>query len=260
MPALVALIRPVSSTIADCELTHLERLPIDVQRARAQHAAYAYVLRDRDCRVVTLPGADDLPDSVFVEDTAIVLDEIAIITRPGAPARRAEVATVAAELARHRPVTRMQPPATLDGGDVLRLGHTLFVGASSRTGSDGIAALRTAAEPFGYRVVPVALTGCLHLKTAATAVAADRLLVNPQWVDTSVFGSVQRIEVAAHEPFGANALLVGDHVICAAAFPATCERLVNAGLAVHTVDVSELAKAEGGVTCCSIIFEDRPEA
>jgi dimethylargininase len=257
VPALVALIRPVSSAITDCELTHLERVPIDVQRARAQHAAYASALRDRDCRVVTLPGADDLPDSVFVEDTAIVLDEIAIITRPGAPARRAEVATVAAELARHRPVTRMQPPATLDAGDVLRIGRTLFVGASSRTGSDGIAALRTAAEPFGYRVVPVALTGCLHLKTAATVVAADRLLVNPQWVDTGAFGSVHRIEVAAHEPFAGNALLVGDHVICAAAFPATSERLVSAGIAVHTVDVSELAKAEGGVTCCSIIFEDR---
>lgn len=254
MPGLVALTRPVSSAIADCELTHLERVPIDVPRARAQHAAYATALRERDCRVITLPGADDLPDSVFVEDTAIVLDEIAIITRPGAPSRRAEVDAVAAELARHRPVTRMQPPATLDAGDVLRIGRTLFVGASGRTGSAGIAALRTAAEPFGYRVVPVALTGCLHLKTAATAVAADRLLVNPQWVDTSAFGKVQRIEVAPHEPFAGNALLVGDHVIYAAAFPATCERLVSAGIAVHTVDVSELAKAEGGVTCCSIVF------
>ena len=259
MPGLVALTRPVSSAFADCELTHLERVPINLQRARAQHAAYVSALRDRGCRVVTLPGADDLPDSVFVEDTAIVLDEIAILTRPGAPSRRAEVATVAAELARHRPVTRMQPPATLDGGDVLRIGRTLFVGASGRTRSDGIAALRTAAEPFGYRVVPVAFTGCLHLKTAATAIAADRLLVNPQWVDTSAFGNVQRIEIAAHEPFAGNALLIGDHVICAAAFPATCERLVSAGIAVHTVDVSELAKAEGGVTCCSIIFEDRPE-
>jgi dimethylargininase len=255
VPGLVALTRPVSSAIADCELTHLEHVPIDVQRARVQHAAYASALRDRDCRVVTLPAAHDLPDSVFVEDTAIVLDEIAIITRPGAPSRRAEVATVAAELAHHRPVTRMQSPATLDGGDVLRIGRTLFVGASSRTGSDGIAALRTAAEPFGYRVVPVPLTGCLHLKTAATAIADDRLLVNPQWVDTGAFGNVQRIEIAAHEPFAGNALLVGDHVIYPSAFPATYERLVSAGLTVHTVDVSELAKAEGGVTCCSIVFE-----
>lgn len=256
MPGLVALTRPVSSAMADCELTHLERVPIDVQRARTQHAAYVSALCDHECRVITLPGADDLPDSVFVEDTAVVLDEIAIITRPGAPSRRAEVAAVAAELARHRTVTRMQPPATLDAGDVLRIGRTLFVGASSRTGSDGIAALRSAAEPFGYRTVPVALTGCLHLKTAATAIAADRLLVNPRWVDSGAFGNVQCIEVAAHEPFAGNALLVGDHVIYPAAFPATCERLLSAGIAVHTVDVSELAKAEGGVTCCSIIFEE----
>jgi dimethylargininase len=237
-----------------CELTHVQRVAIDIDRARAQHAAYVDALGGAGCRIIELPAAPDLPDSVFVEDTAVVLDEIAILTRPGAPSRRAEVAAVAEELARHRSVTRMQAPAALDGGDVLRIGRTLFVGMSARTNVAGAARLQEAVTPFGYSVVPIALTGCLHLKTAVTAVAPDLLLMNPDWVGAACFGDVRRIEIAPDEPFAANALLIGERVIHASEFTRTERRLRDAGIDVLPVDVSELAKAEGGVTCCSIIL------
>lgn len=252
--ARIALTRPVSAAMAHCELTHVQRVPIDVERARAQHAAYADALREAGCRVIELAAAPDLPDSVFVEDTAVVLDEIALITRPGAASRRAEVAAVAAELVRHRPVTRLESPATLDGGDVLRIGRTLFVGASSRTNAGGVAALRDAVAPFHYRVVPVPLSGCLHLKTAVTPVAPDLLLVNPAWIDAHCFGDTRRIEISSDEPFAANALLIGERVLHASEFTTTSRRLRAAGIDVLPVDVSELARAEGGVTCGSIIF------
>jgi dimethylargininase len=253
--SLVALTRSVSSALGDCELTHLDRGPIDIHRARVQHSAYVDALHECGCHVVRLPDLDSQPDSVFVEDTAIVLDEIAIVTRPGAPSRLGEIASVAAELERHRPVVRIRAPATLDGGDVLRIGRVLYVGASSRSSSDGVSQLRAAAAPSGYSVVPVALAGCLHLKTAVTAVAPDLLLVNPSWVDCTAFGSMRRIEIAPDEPFAANALLIRQHVIYDSGFPRTSVLVRQAGINVLTVDVSELAKAEGGVTCSSIVFE-----
>lgn len=251
---LIALTRPVSASMAACELTHLRREPIDVARARAQHAAYVRALADVGCHVIELPGADDLPDAVFVEDTALVLDEIAIVTRPGAASRRAETAAVAEELAQHRTVMHMPGPATLDGGDVLRVGRRLYVGASGRTSEAGVSWLRETVAPLGYRVVAVRPTGCLHLKTAVTAIASDLLLVNPQWVDPSGFTGMRHVAVAQAEPFGANALLIGGRVIYPTAFQQTARRMREAGIEVLSVDVSELAKAEGGMTCCSIVF------
>jgi len=251
---MYALTRAVSDSIAGCELTHLERTPIDIERARAQHAAYVDALRACGCTLLAVPPAHELPDAVFVEDTAVVLDQVAVITRPGAPSRRAEVAAVADALARHRPVTRIAAPATLDGGDVLRVGRSLFVGASGRTNALGIAQLRTAVSPFGYEVVAVPLTGCLHLKTAVTPIGDEILLCNTDWVDPARFPGCHIVEVASGEPFGANALRVGSRVIYPAAFRSTAARLEAAGIGLVRVDVSELARAEGGVTCCSIVF------
>ena len=250
----IALTRPVSDAMVHCELTHLHRVPIDIELARAQHAAYCAALRSAGLDVIDLPAAHDLPDSVFVEDTAVVLEEVAIITRPGAPSRRREVDAVAEGLACYRTVRGMREPATLDGGDVLRISDTLFVGSSGRTNEAGMEQLQEAVRPFGYRVVPVRLTGCLHLKTAVTALAPDLLLINPQWVDADAFGDMRRIEVSPDEPFAANALLLEDSVIYASGFPRTAAAVRKAGIDVQTVDVSELAKAEGGVTCCSIIL------
>lgn len=255
---LTALTRPVSASIERCELTHLERIPIDPARARAQHAGYERLLQSLGVTVRRVPGDDALPDAVFIEDTAVVLDEVAIITRPGAPSRRPETRAVAEVLAGYRPLRHIEAPGTLDGGDVLRLGRTLHVGRSSRTSDAGIAALGRIVAPYGYRVVPVDFMECLHLKTAVTDLADDLLLVNPAWVVPACFPGCRVVAVHADEPFAANAQRVEGMVIHSARFPRTTERIARAGVDVRVVETSELAKAEGGVTCCSLLFRAAP--
>jgi dimethylargininase len=251
---LLALTRPVPRSIESCELTHLDRQPIDLQRAAAQHDSYRSALEELGCTVEELPRLDDMPDSVFVEDTAVVLDELAIITRPGAASRRGETATMAEALGRRRTLVRIEAPATLDGGDVLTIGRQIFVGRSARTSAAGVAQLRDAVAPFGYSVESVALSGCLHLKSAATLIAPDTLLINPAWVEGALFGRLQTISVDPGEPFAANALVVGSIVLYPAAFPETAARMEKRGISLRSIDASELAKAEGGLTCCSILL------
>ncbi len=251
----IAITREVSPAIGRCELTHLERQPIDVELARAQHRAYQACLAGLGCRVETLPAAPELPDSVFVEDVAVVLDELAILTRPGAESRRPEVAAIAEALRPYRPLHAIQAPGTVDGGDVLRVGRCLYVGLSSRSNAAAIEQMREVLAPHGYTVQGVPVAGCLHLKSAVTQVAEATLLINRAWVDPAAFAGLELIEVDPAEPYAANALRVGEELIYPAAFPATRRRLEARGLTVHTVDVSELAKAEGAVTCCSLVFE-----
>ena len=253
---LIALTRPVSPTLTECELTHLARAPIDVAKAEAQHAAYEALLASLGATVVSVPAAPAFPDAVFIEDTALVLDEVAVLTLPGAEARRGELTDVGAALQRYRSVVRMEAPATLDGGDVLRLGRTLYVGRSARTNAQGIEQLARLVQPYDYRVVPVALEGCLHLKSAVTAVADRVLLCNPAWVSASAFPGCDAMPVAPSEPYGANGLRIGGSVVYAAQFPITQAQLEGRGLRVAPVDCSELAKAEGAVTCCSLVFDD----
>jgi dimethylargininase len=244
----IALTRPVPSSINRCELTHLARSPIDVDVARVQHAEYERALDALGCRVQRVPVADDLPDSVFIEDTAVVVDEVAVITRPGAESRRAETAAVADALRVYRPLRVIEAPATIDGGDVLVIGKRVFVGITPRTNSDGANQLRNHLVPFGYDVEAVPVHGCLHLKSGVTQIADDAVLINRQWI--SGFDDYTRIDVDPGEPFAANALRIGEALIYPSMFPRTRARLQN----VHVVDASELAKAEGGVTCCSIVF------
>jgi dimethylargininase len=249
----VAFTREVSPAIGRCQLTHLRREPIDVGLAREQHRRYEDCLAGLGCAVRRLSAEPDLPDSVFVEDAAAVLDELAIITRPGAISRRDETAAVAEALKPFRELRFVEAPATLDGGDVLCQGKKVFVGLSGRSNRLVIDQLRAMLQPYGYEVIGVELTGCLHLKTAVTKVAPGTILVNRSWVDPAVFGDVTTIDVEPSEPFGANALLVGEMVVYPAAFPRTRELLERYGLSVRPVDVSELAKAEGGVTCCCLL-------
>ena len=257
MPTLVAITRGVSPAFADCELTHLSRSPIDVDRARAQHEVYRDCLAGLGCRLVSLPADAELPDCVFIEDTALVFDELAVVTRPGAPSRRGETRVVEAALADHRALRHIAVPATLDGGDVLRVGRDVLVGVSSRTSADAVAQLAAVLAPWGYRVRGVPLTGCLHLKTAVTQVGPDQLLVNPGFVGRDELPRLELVEVDPTEPMAGNALLVGDTVVYPDAYPRTAERLAHAGVRLAMLDVSELAKAEGGVTCCSLVFEHR---
>jgi dimethylargininase len=249
-----ALIRPVSQAMARCELTHLARSPIDVALAREQHRRYADVLASLGCQIVELRAEPGLPDSVFVEDTAVVLEEIAVITRPGAESRRPETLSVAAELQRYRPCILIEDPGTLDGGDVLRVGRTIFVGQSTRSNTEGIRQLADAVSPHGYAVVAVEVRGCLHLKSAVTQVGPATLLINDDWVDRAAWPGMRFIPVATEEPHAANAACIGDAVVHAASGPRTRARLEAAGLRVLPVDVSEMEKAEGAVTCCSVIF------
>ena len=251
---LLALTRDVSPAIARCELTHLERTPIDVDVARAQHNAYEQCLEAAGCVVQRLEADADMPDSVFIEDIAVVFDEIAVITRPGAASRRAETPPVADVVARMRPVRRIEPPGTLDGGDVLRVGRTVFVGRSGRTNSAGVGQLRCALRPLGYDVREIEVRGCLHLKSAMTAASDTVLVVNRAWIPTADLTGFEIVEVHPDEHYGANVLHLADRVIHAAAFPRTRERLEQRGIRVDSVDLSELAKAEGAVTCCSILI------
>lgn len=254
----IALTRPVSPALARCELTHLPREPIDVERAVAQHAAYERALAASGARVVRVAEAPDLADAVFVEDTAIVLDEVAVLTRPGAASRRPESAAVAAALSEWRPLLELTAPATLDGGDVLRLGRRLYVGRSGRTNVHGIEQLHGFVAPFGYEVVPVGFAGCLHLKSAVTALAADRLLLNPAWVPAGAFAGCEAVRVDEREPHAANALRLADTIVYPAHHPRTRDRLLALGLRVETVECTELVKAEGAVTCCSLVFASVP--
>ena len=235
----IAITRPVPPSIERCELTHLAREPIDFARATAQHTRYEALLAELGCEVRPLPMRAELPDSVFVEDAAVVTDTIAVITRPGAISRRPEVDDVEAALRQYREVVRIEAPGTLDGGDVLRVGKRWFVGRSGRTNDEGIRQLRrfVPAQPVDFR-------GCLHLKSAVTAIDEERVILNPDWVDKLW----PCIEVHPDEPFAANVLLLGDTII-ASRYPRTNERLPK----VREVDADELAKAEGGVTCCSLI-------
>ena len=254
-PRHAAVTRGVSPAISRCELTFLDREPIDYARAVAQHSAYERVLEELGLQVIRIDADEALPDCCFVEDIAVVLDEVAVLTRPGAPSRRGETPAVAAALAPYRRIVRLEDPARLDGGDVLVLGRRLFVGLSNRTDAAGREALAQAVKPLGYEVVPVPMKDCLHLKTALTAAAADVLVVNPAWVDLAPFRGWQTVEVDPTEPWGANVVMAGGAVIAATGFPRTVERLRARGLDVRTVDVSEFRKAEGGVTCKSLLFD-----
>ncbi|MFH1811411.1 MAG: arginine deiminase family protein [Pseudomonadota bacterium] len=252
----IAITRAVSRSIAACNLVHLPRQPIALERARAQHAAYEQALSTLGCRLERLPEEPTLPDAVFVEDAAVVLDELAVITRPGAVSRRPETSTVARALKPYRVLAHVVAPGTVDGGDVLRVDRQLFIGLSARTNEAGIAQLAAVLEPHGYAVTAVPVTRCLHLKSAVTAVAPGTILLSPRWIDPARFVGLRHIEVDPAEPAAANGLRVGDRVLYATAFPRTRARLEQQGIAVVSIDLSELAKAEAAVTCCSLIVED----
>ncbi len=250
----VALVREVGAAIAEGERTHVERVPIDVERARAQHAAYVATLAELGCEVVRLPAAAEWPDAVFVEDTVVVLDEVAVAARPGAPSRRAEVPSVVEAVRADRPVMEIAAPGTLDGGDVLVAGRTLFVGRSGRTNDEGVEQMERIGRAHGYEVRPVDFRGCLHLKSAATCLDDQTLLVHRPWVDVEALSGLELIDVDPAEPGAANALAVGGVVLVAERFPRTAERLAGTGYEVRTLAADELARAEGGLTCCSVIY------
>jgi len=250
----VAVMRGVPDSLADCELTFVERQPIDIDRARAQHAAYASLLQELGLEVVEVPADPAFPDCCFVEDVAVALDGLAVMTRPGADSRRGETPAVEQALAPFRPVARVEAPATLEGGDVLAVGRTLYVGRSQRTNAEGVEALGRLAEPVGYRMVTVPVIGCLHLKSAVTALDDDRVLANTSWIDPTPLRGLEVVPVDPTEPAAANVLQVGGVVVAHPGFPRTLDRLGALGLEIRLLDVSEFLKAEAALTCKSLLF------
>lgn len=253
---LTAIIREVSSSINDCELSFHARQPIDVVKATVQHKAYQDCLADLGVLMVSLPAEPGLPDAVFVEDPAVVVDEFAVISIMGAPSRRPEARSLANALSRYRPLKFLVEPATLDGGDVLRVGRSVFVGLSRRTNRDSIAQLSDLLRTYDYRVQAVEVRGCLHLKSACSYIGNDTILVNRSWIDAERLRGFDLLDVPGEEPAAANALLLNDVVIMPASFPKTRALLEQRGFRVRAIDVSELQKAEAGVTCTSLIFND----
>lgn len=250
---LTAITRHVSPRLAECELSYQDRRPIGIALAREQHAAYRAALADLGVNVVCLPAEPDLPDSVFVEDPIVVLDEVAIVTRPGAESRRPESASLAQALAPYRELCRIEPPATLEGGDVLRAGKTLYVGFSKRTNFAGIQQLAQLVHPFGYWVTPVQVRGCLHLKTACCFLGGNVLLANRNWIDLDAFCGIRFLD--APDPAAANVLRIGETILIPSAYPATRALLESEGHAVRPLDISEFIKAEAGLTCLSVLFD-----
>jgi len=192
---------------------------------------------------------------VFVEDPAIVLDEVAVIATMGCASRRGERESLAEALWGFRPLIFLRDPAKLEGGDVMRVGRDLFVGISQRTDLAGIVELKESLDRFGYRVIPMELRDCLHLKSACCPIGDDAILINRAWLDSRPLDAYRLIDVSPDEPGAANALRVGATVLMPDVWPATAETLRNAGFRVRGVDVSELLKAESGVTCSSLLFE-----
>jgi dimethylargininase len=233
----------------------VSRQPIDFEKARRQHRAYEQCLKELGLQIVSLPAEPGLADCVFVEDTAVVADEVAVITHMGARTRRPEVKLTAETLSGFRPLEFINAGGgTLEGGDVMRIGRTFYVGVSTRTNADGIAQLRKILELYDYQVVPVEVTGCLHLKTACTYLNRNTILTNPSWADMSPFRGFDLVETFPTEPWGANSLSAGDSVIIPASAPRTADALRERGFNVLTLDISELEKAEAGLTCMSIVF------
>ena len=252
---LTAITRAVSPGIVNCELTHVVRQSIELAKAEEQHRAYQALLEKCGARVISLTAEPALPDSMFVEDPAIVLDELAIVFPLGTETRRPEAALIAQALAKVRKLARVELPGQVEGGDVLRIGRSLFAGLSSRTNAEGIRQLASIVAPYGYQVVSVAVTDCLHLKSAVTYVGRNTLLANRAWFDTKPFAGFAWIDVAAEEPHAANALAIGGTVIFPASFPRTRARLEALGFHVTLLDISELQKAESGLTCSSLLFD-----
>jgi dimethylargininase len=250
-----AITRAVSPSLGDCELSYLSREPIDVRKAMREHEEYERRLGQLGLSVHSLPAQGDCPDAVFVEDPAVVVDEVAVVTTMGIASRRRERESLAEALRPFRTLKYLREPGRLEGGDVLRVGRTLYVGESRRTNREGREQLSEILSPFGYEVRAVKVTECLHLKTGCTYLGRGLLLANGRWIDAGAFADFEILEVPQAEPWAANALVVGETVLLPEGFPQTRTLIESRGFQVETIDVSELMKAEAGLTCMSVIFK-----
>jgi dimethylargininase len=252
---LTAITRGVSPALAECELSFIPRHRINLAIAQEQHRAYEKILGQLGAQVISLPAEPTLPDSMFVEDPALVLDELAVIFPLGTETRRREAATIAAALAPFRQLARVELPGTIEGGDILRLGRKLYVGLTARSNIEGISQLASIVSPYDYEVIGVPVTGCLHLKSAVTALGERTLLANRAWFESSLINDYAWVDVDPSEPHAGNALTIAGTVVFPASFPRTRAGIEARGFHVAPLDISELQKAESGLTCSSLLFD-----
>jgi len=254
---LIAITRCISPALTECELSFIPRQPINLAIAQQQHHHYEKILGQLGARVISLPAEPALPDSMFVEDPALVLDELAVIFPLGTDTRRREAATIAAALSPFRTLAYVQLPGTIEGGDILRLGRKLFVGRTARSNAEGISQLAAIGAPLGYEVIGVPVTGCLHLKSAVTSLDDNTLLANRAWFESSLIKDHEWVDVDPAEPHAGNALAIAGTVMFPASFTRTQAQIEARGFQVVPIDISELQKAESGLTCSSLLFEAR---
>jgi dimethylargininase len=253
-----ALVRGVPESFAHALSAAPPDPPIDVSIARKQHAAYVAALTTLGLEVVTIPADEACPDCCFIEDTVVAADGMAVLTRPGAPSRRGEVDAVALVLGARVELRRMEAAATLDGGDCLRLGKTIYVGRSARTNENGLAYLRAVFGPRGYGVVAVPMPpGALHLKSVCSPLGEDLVLVAEGTLPAGTFGDARVLTVPREESAAANAVAFDRAALVAMDGVRTAALLARESFHVIPVDTSELRKADGALTCLSVIVEKR---
>ncbi|HXH74159.1 MAG TPA: arginine deiminase family protein [Bacteriovoracaceae bacterium] len=253
----IVLVRKPSPLLVQCELTHIKRETIDFPKLLDQHTRYVEALTQLGCQVKYLPDLNQSPDGVFAEDTAFVLDEVAVITRPGAVSRQSEVTSVDQALqAFRKEIHRITAPGTVDGGDILKVEKNIYIGLSTRTNEEGIKQMRNYLSPHGYQVKAVSVPLCLHLKTGVSYLGKNHLLINPEWVEAGMFPEFTKIKIDPGESFGANVLVIDDKVFITASAPETSKKLKQAGFTLIKLDISELARAEAGLTCLSLVFKE----
>ena len=245
----------VSPNIGRCELTFMERVPIDYDLAVRQHEEYCGMLARRGVAVTTLYDNLSCADCCFVEDTALIVDELAIIASMGVVSRRSETTAIASELAKYRDLVCVSYPSTLEGGDVLQAGKNIFVGLSTRTNLRGIEEVVRILKSLDYRIFPVPVRGSLHLTTACSLIDDETVLINPRWADTQAFGDFRILHTPEDEPWGANTFRIGETVCMEASFPKTVELVHELHDDLEVLNISEFLKAEGGLSCLSLLFQ-----
>ena len=254
-----AITRGVSPNMDKCELTYRSREQIDFQKAVVQLEQYCDLLRTWEVELLTIPGSITYPDCCFVQDTAVVLDEVCVIASMGARSRSGEVSEVETIVSPFRKVKRILPPATLDGGDVVQIGKRIFVGQSKRTNALGVEALSSVVASYGYTVVPVTVDGGLHLTTGCGVIDDETVLLNPRWLDATAFKGLRRLHVPEEEPWAANTIRVNEFVCLEEGAPRTIDLVQPYARSIETLDISEFRKAEGSLSCLSLIFREPAE-
>jgi len=245
------LVRPPSIDFANALSEHPEASSLNLEIARQQHAAYCQALQTAGAVLEALDPLDDFPDSVFIEDNAVILEGRVILCSMKEPSRREEVSFLAETLQSRLPVLRLQPPVFIDGGDVLQTDDAIFVGQSQRTNQKAVEALQSlTSKP----VIPIAVKQGLHLKTSVSFLGNNLLVINPSFIDAEPFRKYEWIEVEEEEAYAANCLAVRDHVILPAGFPNLVQRIQEHGFVTLPVEMSEFQKADGGVTCLSLLM------